>query len=142
MNAGISPAGTGATDTTGRHRVLVVGGGFGGLNVTRALDGADVDVILVDRTNYHLFQPLLYQVAAGILPPGLIAPALRAIIKKERNVRALLADVTDIDLGRRVLTALAPDGRELDLPYDTLVVAAGASHSYFGNDRFAEFAPG
>jgi NADH:ubiquinone reductase (H+-translocating) len=142
MNAGISPAGTGATDTTGRHRVLVVGGGFGGLNVTRGLDGVDVDVTLVDRTNYHLFQPLLYQVAAGILPPGLIAPALRAIIKKERNVRALLADVTDIDLGRRVLTALAPDGRELDLPYDTLVVAAGASQSYFGNDRFAEFAPG
>jgi|tagenome__1003787_1003787.scaffolds.fasta_scaffold20983137_5 NADH dehydrogenase len=142
MNAGISPADTGAADTTGRHRVVVVGGGFGGLNVTRALKGADVDVTLVDRTNYHLFQPLLYQVAAGILPPGLIASALRAVIKKERNARALLADVTDIDLGRRVVSAVAPDGRGLELPYDTLVVAAGATHSYFGNDRFAEFAPG
>src|SRR4051794_1954277 len=142
MNAGISPADTGAADTTGRHRVVVVGGGFGGLNVTRALKGADVDVTLVDRTNYHLFQPLLYQVAAGILPPGLIASALRAVIKKERNARALLADVTDIDLGRRVVSAVAPDGRGLELPYDTLVVAAGATHSYFGNDRFDEFAPG
>ncbi len=66
---------------TGRHRVIVVGGGFGGLNVTRALDGADVDVTLVDRANHHLFQPLLYQVATGILPPGLIAPALRSVTK-------------------------------------------------------------
>jgi NADH:ubiquinone reductase (H+-translocating) len=127
---------------SGKHRVVVVGGGFGGLNVTRALDGADVDVTLVDRTNHHLFQPLLYQVATGILPPGLIAPALRSVIKKERNARALLADVNDIDLDRRVVAAQAPDGRDLELPYDTLVVAAGATHSYFGNDRFAEYAPG
>jgi NADH:ubiquinone reductase (H+-translocating) len=142
MNAGSSPVGTGTANTTGRHRVVVVGGGFGGLNVVRALDGADAEVTLVDRTNHHLFQPLLYQVAAGILPPGLIAPALRAVIKKERNARALLADVTDIDLDHRVVSAVAPDGRDLELPYDTLVVAAGATHSYFGNDRFAEFAPG
>ena len=72
---------------------MVVGGGFGGLNVARALAGADVDVTIVDRTNHHLFQPLLYQVAAGILPPGLIAPALRSVIKKQSNVRALLAEV-------------------------------------------------
>src|SRR3954451_7457660 len=116
---------------TERHRVVVVGGGFGGLNVTRGLDGADVDVTVVDRTNHHLFQPLLYQVAAGILPPGLIAPALRGIIKKEANARALLAEVHDLDLDRRVVVAHAPDGRELQLPYDTLVVAAGATHSYF-----------
>ena len=128
--------------TTGRHRVVVVGGGFGGLNVTRGLDGADVDVTVVDRTNHHLFQPLLYQVAAGILPPGLIAPALRGTIKNERNARALLADVQDLDLDRKVVSARGPDGRDLELPYDTLVVAAGATHSYFGNDRFAEFAPG
>ncbi len=128
--------------TTGRHRVVVVGGGFAGLNVTRALDRADVDVTLVDRANHHLFQPLLYQVATGILPPGLIAPALRSVTKKERNARVLLADVQDLDLDRRVVSARAPDGRELDLPYDTLVVAAGATHSYFGKDQLAEYAPG
>jgi NADH dehydrogenase len=81
-----------------RHRVVVVGGGFGGLNAVRSLAHADVDVTVVDRANHHLFQPLLYQVAAGILPPGLIAPALRSVIKKQRNARALLAEVTDLDL--------------------------------------------
>jgi NADH dehydrogenase len=121
---------------------VVVGGGFGGLNVVRALDHADVDVTVVDRTNHHLFQPLLYQVAAGILPPGLIAPALRSVIKKQANARALLADVHDLDLDRRVVHAEGPDGRPVELPYDTLVVAAGATHSYFGRDEFAEYAPG
>ncbi|MGR6964133.1 NAD(P)/FAD-dependent oxidoreductase [Geodermatophilus sp. URMC 61] len=128
--------------TSGRHRVVVVGGGFGGLNVTRALDRADVDVTLVDRANHHLFQPLLYQVATGILSPGLIAPALRSVTKRERNARVLLADVQDLDLDRRVVSARAPDGRRLELPYDTLVVAAGATHSYFGKDQLAEYAPG
>ena len=125
-----------------RERVVVVGGGFGGLNATRALASADVDVTVVDRTNHHLFQPLLYQVAAGILPPGLIAPALRGVIKKQRNARALLADVYELDLKNKVVRSYAPDGREVDLPYDTLVVAAGATHSYFGKDHLAEFAPG
>ena len=125
-----------------RERVVVVGGGFGGLNATRALASADVDVTVVDRTNHHLFQPLLYQVAAGILPPGLIAPALRGVIKKQRNARALLADVYELDLKNKVVRSHAPDGREVDLPYDTLVVAAGATHSYFGKDHLAEFAPG
>jgi NADH dehydrogenase len=125
-----------------RHRVVVVGGGFGGLNAVRALEHADVDVTVVDRTNHHLFQPLLYQVAAGILPPGLIAPALRSVIKKQANARALLAEVRDLDLDRRVVHADGPDGRPLELPYDSLVVAAGATHSYFGRDEFAEYAPG
>jgi NADH dehydrogenase len=125
-----------------RHRVLVVGGGFGGLNITRALAHADIDVTVVDRTNHHLFQPLLYQVAAGILPPGLIAPALRHVIRKQRNARALLADVHHLDLAHRVVRAEGPDGRPLELPYDTLVVAAGATHSYFGRDEWARFAPG
>jgi NADH dehydrogenase len=122
--------------------VVVVGGGFGGLNVTKALADADVEVTLVDRTNHHLFQPLLYQVAAGILPPGLIAPALRSVIKDQSNARGLLADVKDLDLDRRVVHANGPDDRPLELSYDTLVVAAGATHSYFGKDQFAEFAPG
>jgi NADH:ubiquinone reductase (H+-translocating) len=99
-------------------------------------------VTVVDRTNHHLFQPLLYQVAAGILPPGLIAPALRSVIKKQGNARALLADVHDLDLERRVVHAEGPDGRPLELPYDSLVVAAGATHSYFGRDEFAQYAPG
>jgi NADH:ubiquinone reductase (H+-translocating) len=125
-----------------RHRVVVVGGGFGGLNVTRALARADVDVTVVDRTNHHLFQPLLYQVAAGILPPGQIAPALRRVVRRQRNARVVLAEVSDVDLDQRLVHAVAPDGEELRLPYDTLVVAAGATHSYFGKDAFAEYAPG
>jgi NADH dehydrogenase len=125
-----------------RHRVVVIGGGFGGLNATRALADADVDITVVDRTNHHLFQPLLYQVAAGILSPGLIAPALRGILKDQRNARVLLAEVYDIDLDAKVVHAHGPDDRDVELPYDTLIVAAGASHSYFGKDEFAEFAPG
>ena len=131
-------------DSTGaaRHRVVVVGGGFGGLNATRELADADVDVTLVDRTNHHLFQPLLYQVAAGILSPGLIAPALRGILKGQPNARTILADVHELDLEARVVRARGPEDRQLELPYDTLVVAAGSTHSYFGKDEFAEFAPG
>ena len=125
-----------------RHRVVVVGGGFGGINVTHALARADVEVTLVDRTNHHLFQPLLYQVTAGILPEGLIAPALRSVIRKQANARTLLADVTDLDVNGRVVCALAPDGAELTLRYDTLVVASGATDAYFGHDEWAEFAPG
>jgi NADH:ubiquinone reductase (H+-translocating) len=125
-----------------RHRVVVVGGGFGGLNVTRALAAADIQVILIDRTNFHLFQPLLYQVAAGIMSPGLIAPALRAVLKKQTNTRVLMAEVDDVDLERRVVRATQPDDHPLEVAYDTLVVAAGATHSYFGNDQFARYAPG
>jgi NADH:ubiquinone reductase (H+-translocating) len=127
---------------TSRHRVVVVGGGFGGINVTHALARADVDVTIVDRTNHHLFQPLLYQVAAGILAEGLIAPALRNVIRKQANARTLLADVQDIDVTGRVVSAVAPDGRKLALPYETLVVAGGATDAYFGHDEWAEFAPG
>jgi NADH dehydrogenase len=124
------------------HRVVVVGGGFGGLNTTRALADAEADVTVVDRTNHHLFQPLLYQVATGILPPGLIAPALRHVLSKQANARVLLADVYDIDLDARVVRAREPDLVTLELGYDTLVVAAGATHSYFGKPEFAEYAPG
>jgi NADH dehydrogenase len=125
-----------------RHQVVVIGGGFGGLNTTRALAKSDADVTVVDRTNHHLFQPLLYQVAAGIMPEGLIAPALRNVLRKQDNAKVVLAEVRDIDLDARLVHALQPDGNPLEIPYDTLVVAAGASHSYFGNDHFAEFAPG
>jgi NADH dehydrogenase len=128
--------------TADRHRVVVVGGGFGGLSVTRALAGADLEVTLVDRTNHHLFQPLLYQVATGILPPGLIAPTLRHVLRAQPNAQVLLAEAGDVDLDRRVVCIMKPDGRLADLPYDSLVLAAGATHSYFGRDEFASFAPG
>jgi len=125
-----------------RHQVIVVGGGFGGVRVARALARADADVTIVDRTNHHLFQPLLYQVATGILPDGLIAPALRSVTRKQANARVVLAEVRQLDLDDRVVHALAPDGRKLTLPYDTLVVAAGCTDAYFGHDDWAAWAPG
>src|ERR1700761_1603666 len=106
-----------------KHQVLVSGGGFGGLSAVRALAGADVDITLVDRTNHHLFQPLLYQVAAGILPPGLIAPALRRVVSKQPNARVVLADARGVDLDRRVVRVTELGGRDAELPYDSLVVA-------------------
>jgi len=126
----------------GRHQVVVVGGGFGGIRVARALARGDVDVTIVDRTNHHLFQPLLYQVATGILPDGVIAPALRSVTRKQANARVVLAEVRQLDLEDRVVRALAPDGRKLTLPYDTLVVAAGCTDAYFGHDDWAAWAPG
>jgi len=125
-----------------RHRVVVVGGGFGGIRAARALARADADITIVDRTNHHLFQPLLYQVATGILPDGLIAPALRSVVRKQANARVVLADVQDLDLDGRVVHALAPDGRKLTLRYDSLVVAAGCTDAYFGHDEWPVFAPG
>src|SRR6516162_8733146 len=126
----------------GRHQVVVVGGGFGGVRVTRALARADADITIVDRTNHHLFQPLLYQVAAGILPDGLIAPALRSVVRKQANARVVLAEVHHLDLDGRVVHAVAPDGRQLALPYDSLAVAAGCTDAYFGHDEWSVFAPG
>ena len=126
----------------GRHRVVIVGGGFGGVRATRALARTDVDITIVDRTNHHLFQPLLYQVATGILPDGLIAPALRSVVSKQANARVVLADVQHLDLDGRVVQALAPDGQKLMLSYDSLVVAAGCTDAYFGHDEWAVFAPG
>jgi NADH:ubiquinone reductase (H+-translocating) len=125
-----------------RHQVIVVGGGFGGVRVTRALARAHVDVTIVDRTNHHLFQPLLYQVATGILPDGLIAPALRSVTRKQANARVVLAEVQHLDLDDRVVHSLAPDGRKLALRYDTLVIAAGCTDAYFGHDEWSAWAPG
>jgi NADH:ubiquinone reductase (H+-translocating) len=126
----------------GRHRIVVVGGGFGGLPATRLLARANVDVTLVDRRNHHLFQPLLYQVATGILPSGQIAPVLRHLLRKHRNVRVQLAEVTGFDLDRRIVDTRTIPGERLEIPYDSLIVAAGAGQSYFGHDEFALVAPG
>ena len=125
-----------------RHRVVVVGGGFGGLPATRLLAHSPVDVTLIDRRNHHLFQPLLYQVATGILSPGQISPVLRHILRRNRNVQVEMAQVTGFDLDRKVVLAAAIPGEQREYPYDSLIVAAGAGQSYFGHDEYALIAPG
>ena len=127
--------------STSRHRVVVIGSGFGGLFGTQALKRTDVDITLVARTTHHLFQPLLYQVATGILSEGEIAPATREVLRHQANATTILGNVTDIDLEARTVTS-ENLGRRLVTPYDSLLVAAGAGQSYFGNDHFATYAPG
>ncbi|WP_131105808.1 NAD(P)/FAD-dependent oxidoreductase [Ornithinimicrobium sufpigmenti] len=123
------------------HRVLIIGSGFGGLFAAKSLKDPAVSVTLVARTGHHLFQPLLYQVATGILSEGVIAPPTRDVLASQDNARVLLGDVQQINLAERTLTATTA-GREMVYDYDSLIVAAGANQSYFGNDLFAEYAPG
>jgi NADH:ubiquinone reductase (H+-translocating) len=124
-----------------RQRVVVIGSGFGGLFTTQALRRADVDITLIAKTSHHLFQPLLYQVATGILSEGEIAPSTREVLGRQRNARVLLGEVTAIDLADHTVTSRVLDETRVT-EYDSLVVAAGAGQSYFGNDHFARFAPG
>ncbi len=126
-----------------KHHVVVVGSGFGGLFAAKRLARAerDIDVTLIARTTHHLFQPLLYQVATGILSSGEIAPATREVLRGASNVRVVLGDVIDIDARTRTVTSAVPD-RTTVTGYDSLIVAAGAGSSYFGNDAFADHAPG
>ncbi|OJZ73880.1 FAD-dependent oxidoreductase [Mycobacterium paraffinicum] len=124
-----------------RHRVVIIGSGFGGLNAARALKRADVDVTLISKTTTHLFQPLLYQVATGILSEGDIAPTTRLILRRQKNVRVLWGDVGAIDLTAKTVTSHLM-GMETVTPFDSLIVAAGAQQSYFGHDEYAAFAPG
>ncbi len=121
------------------HRVVVVGGGFGGLQAALKLRRAPVEVTLVDRRNFHLFQPLTYQVATGALSPGEIAYPLRAIFKRHRNVRVVLAEVADFDLEARLLRLRPVDGVPAPDPiaYDSLIVAGGSRYSYFGHDEWS-----
>ena len=126
----------------GKHRVVVIGSGFGGLFGTKAFHRRkDVEVTMIAKTTHHLFQPLLYQVATGILSQGEIAPPTREILAKQDNARVLLGEVTGIDLEARTVTSQVL-GRQTVTPYDSLIVAAGAGQSYFGNDHFSEHAPG
>ena len=128
---------------TGR-RVVVIGGGFGGIQAVNKLRRHDnVDITLIDRRNFHLFQPLVYQVATGALSPGEIATPLRAVFKRARNVRVLLGEVDEIDLERRVVVVrpTMADVPTHEVPYDTLLVSAGSKYSYFGHDEWAAFAP-
>ncbi len=123
---------------TGTHRVVIVGGGFGGLYCARALGREPIDVTLIDRRNFHLFQPLLYQVATGGLSPANIASPLRSILRRDPNVRSLWAEVTGFDAANRLV--LTKDGEKV--PYDSLVLATGSTHHYFGHDEWAALAPG
>jgi NADH dehydrogenase len=120
-----------------KHRVVIIGGGFGGLYTAKALKNVDVDVTLIDRRNFHLFQPLLYQVATGGLSPGDISSPLRGVLNRNKNTRVWLAEVTDIDVDNKLVYL----GEET-VPYDSLVVATGSGHSYFGHDEWEKIAPG
>jgi len=130
----------GAT-ATDRHKGVIIGSGFGGLNAAKALKHADVDIKMIARTTHHLFQPLLYQVATGIISSGEIAPPTRIILRKQKNAQVLLGNVTHIDMANQTIKSELL-GHTYVTPYDTLIVAAGAGQSYFGNDHFAEWAPG
>ena len=120
-----------------QHKVVIIGGGFGGLSAALKLKRAPVEVTLVDRCNYHLFQPLLYQVATGSLSPANVAGPLRQVLRKQKNTKVLLGEAIHIDAARH--RVILSDGY---LDYDTLIVATGATHQYFGHDEWAEFAPG
>ena len=122
---------------TKRPHVVVIGAGFAGLAAVRGLRNAPVDVTLIDRRNYHLFQPLLYQVATAALSPAQIAQPVRAIVRRQKNCTVALGEVTGIDTARKVVR-----GHEGEVPYDYLVVATGATHAYFGHDEWAAVAPG
>lgn len=124
-----------------KHRVVIIGSGFGGLFGSKALKSADVDIKLIARTTHHLFQPLLYQVATGVLSEGEIAPPTREILRHQRNVQVLLGLVEDIDLHNRVVKWRFHDKYQ-ETPYDSLILATGAGQSYFGNEEFSKFAPG
>jgi len=119
------------------HRIVIIGGGFGGLCAAQSMKNLPVQVTLIDRRNFHLFQPLLYQVATGWLSPANIASTLRAVLRHQKTAQVLLAEVTDIDAARRKV--IFPGG---ELGYDTLIVATGSSHHYFGHDDWEKFAPG
>src|ERR1700733_10484977 len=128
-------------DGSSRHRVVIVGCGFGGLFAARALARAPVQVTVIDRTNHHLFQPLLYQLATGILSSGEIAPPIRDVLRRQRNAKVLVGDVVGIDAERRSLAVRTLASR-WEVGYDSLILATGAAQSYFGHDEFAAAAPG
>ena len=130
------------TEPQSKGRVVIVGGGFGGLFAARALRNGPYSVTLVDRSPQHVFQPLLYQCATGILSEGQITAPLRRVLRGHRNVRCVTAQAIDIDPAGRALRCLLPGAERISIPYDHLIVAAGVGQSYFGHDEFAQYAPG
>ena len=122
--------------------IIIVGGGFGGLAVTKASRNTPANVILIDRTNHHLFQPLLYQVATTALTASQIATPIRAILRNQKNAMVFLGEVTGVDKEKKCVFVTDADRSDVPVAYDYLVLATGASHSYFGHDEFETFAPG
>src|SRR6476646_3949437 len=125
-----------------RKRDVIVGGGFAGVAAAHALRHADAEVVLIDRRNHHIFQPLLYQVATAVLSPAEIAAPIRQLEAKQRNVSVLLAEITGVDVASRTIEAASPGPGDCKIAFDYLVVATGMRPSYFGHDEFARFAPG
>ncbi len=122
--------------------VVIVGGGFGGLAAAKALRKTPARIMLIDRTNHHLFQPLLYQVATSVLTPGQIGSPIRSIIGKHQNTTVILGEVIGVDKVKRCVLVNSADRAEVMVPYGFLVLATGVTHSYFGHDEFERFAPG
>src|SRR5262245_17987121 len=133
--------GTGLNAGKTAPHVVIVGGGFGGLATAKALKNAHVRIALIDRTNHHLFQPLLYQVATALLLPGQIAAPIREILRKQTNVIVFMGEVTRVDKDRRCVYVDSFDRGAVQIPYDYLILAPGVQHGYFGRDEFARFAP-
>ena len=129
-------------EASGSRQVVIIGGGFAGLFAARMLGRAPVQVTLIDRAEHHLFQPLLYQCATGILSEGKIAAPLRQLLAKHRNIEFVIAEVTGLDAEQRRLTARRPLGDQIEFGYDYLILAAGVRQSYFGHDEYAPIAPG
>src|SRR5580765_6627699 len=128
--------------TEQRPRVVIVGGGFGGLAAVKALRHTPAAVTLIDRANHHVFQPLLYQVATAVLTPGQIGSPIRGLLRKQQNTTVLMAEVTDVNKEQRYVVASSADRADVRIPYDYLILATGARHSYFGHQEFERFAPG
>src|ERR1700761_82577 len=123
-------------------KIIIVGGGFGGLAAAKALRKCPAKITLIDRTNHHLFQPLLYQVATAALTPSQIATPIRSVLRKQKNTTVILGEVTGVDQDKKVVFVTDADRQNVPVEYDYLILATGATHSYFGRDEFARFAPG
>jgi len=123
-------------------RVVIVGAGFGGLAAAKALRKTRVQVILIDRTNHHLFQPLLYQVATSVLAPSQISAPIREILRHQKNTTVIMGEVTGVDKVKRCVIVNSADREQVPVPYDYLILATGARHSYFSHNKFEKFAPG
>src|SRR5882757_5133825 len=127
---------------TKQKRVVIIGGGFAGIAAARALRRCDAEVVLIDRRNHHIFQPLLYQVATAVLAPAEIAAPIRQIEERQTNLTVMLAEVAAVDLSSRSVSVSYPASGDHKIPFDLLIIAAGMQPSYFGHDEFARYAPG
>src|ERR1700675_923842 len=123
-------------------KIVIVGGGFGGLAAAKALRNVPAKIILIDRTNHHVFQPLLYQVATSVLSPGQIGSPIRGILRNQKNTTVILGEVTGVDKDQKCVFVSDSDRQNVPIAYDYLILATGASHSYFGHNEFEQFAPG